>query len=207
MEGTDGRSQQLLDVALEGQLADVGQLLCLHTQYLRALANNQLDRRLRHRLSPSDLVQDTLLEAIRDFKSFRGSTTAELVGWLRRILIHNLINASEQHLKTEKRDVRREVSIQKLEAAGDNENRIEIAIRATVISPSANVRGKEQSSQLAHALSELSLEQRQVVIMRHIDGLPFGEIANRLQRTSGACRMLWLRAIENLRDVLQEQTN
>lgn len=196
-------SQNMLDQALAGNHSEVGKLLCLHTQYLRALAHNQLDRRLRQRVSPSDLVQETLLEAHRDFKNFRGRTTAELVGWLRRILIHNLITISEQNLRAEKRDVRREISLDHLQIPSERGLGCQ-GLPSDVSSPSAYVRGQEQSSQLDQALQGLSADQRQVVVLRHIEGLPFNEIASRMNRTSGACRMIWLRAVDQLRQVLQE---
>ncbi len=197
-------SQNMLDQALAGNHSEVGKLLCLHTQYLRALAHNQLDRRLRQRVSPSDLVQETLLEAHRDFKNFRGRTTAELIGWLRRILIHNLITISEQNLRAEKRDVRREISLERLQDPDDRGGLGLPGLPADISSPSAYVRGQEQSSQLDFALQQLSADQRQVVVLRHIEGLPFNEIAARMNRTSGACRMIWLRAVDQLRQVLQE---
>lgn len=199
------RSQLLLDQAKHGS-ADVGQLLSLYTQYLKSLANHQLDRRVRQRVSPSDLVQDTLLEAHRDFPNFRGTTTAELVSWLRRILIHNLIRASEHHLHTEKRDARREISLQRLTAnLGSVDSPLEAALKSPIGSPSADLRGREQVTELERALGTLPNEQRQVVIMRHLEGLAFNEISQRLGRSSGACRMLWMRAMDVLRERLQER--
>lgn len=200
------RSQLLLDKAKNGSASDVGQLLSIYTQYLKTLANHQLDRRVRQRVSPSDLVQDTLLEAHRDFPNFRGTTIAELVSWLRRILIHNLIRASEHHLHTEKRDARREISLQHLAAnLGSVDSPLEAALKSPVGSPSAYIRGQEQLTELERALSTLPNEQRQVVMLRHLDGLAFNDIAQRLGRSSGACRMLWLRAMDDLRERLQER--
>lgn len=200
------RSQLLLDRAKSGSAADVGQLLSVYTQYLKTLANHQLDRRVRQRVSPSDLVQDTLLEAHRDFPNFRGKTTAELVSWLRRILIHNLIRASEHHLHTEKRDARREISLQRLAAnLGSVDSPLEAALKSPVGSPSADLRGQERVTELERALGALSKEQRQVVSLRHLEGLAFSEISERMGRSSGACRMLWLRAMDELREKLQER--
>ena len=77
----------------------------------------QLDDRLRARVSSSDVVQETFYEAHRDFPAFRGATPEEFLGWLRRILLNNLLRAVEQHVTAAKRDVRREVSIAR--AIGD----------------------------------------------------------------------------------------
>ncbi len=202
------RSQVLLERAKSGSGADVGHLLSLYSQYLKSLAQKQLDRRVRQRVSPSDLVQDTLLEAHRDFPNFRGSTTAELVAWLRRILINNLIRASEHHLHTDKRDARREISLQRLASDLSHVDApLEAALKAPIGSPSAIVRDQEQATELEEALKTLPPDQRQVILMRHVEGLAFNVIASKLGRSSGACRMLWLRAMDELRDKFQEQAS
>ena len=97
----------------------MGQLLQLYRNYLTILAATQLDRRLRRRMSPSDLVQETMLAAHRDFAKFRGGSERELLAWLRQILINCLHHAIETHLKAKRRDVRREISVEQVGAALD----------------------------------------------------------------------------------------
>ena len=58
----------------------------------------------------------------------------------------------------------------------------------------------ESLIRLSDAIANLSAEQREVIILRHVQGLPFKEIGERLNKTSGAVRMLWMRAIEKLRE-------
>ena len=73
---------------------------------------NQLESRLKAKADPSDLVQQTLLEAYRDFDQFRGSTEAEWLAWLRRILAHNAAQYVRHYRGTEKRQLGREVALQ-----------------------------------------------------------------------------------------------
>jgi RNA polymerase sigma-70 factor (ECF subfamily) len=87
-------------------------LLELYANYLRVLAASNIGRRLRARVSPSDVVQETFFEAHRDFAKFNGHTEREFMAWLRRILVNNLARLVERHLQADKRDVRREVSLQ-----------------------------------------------------------------------------------------------
>ncbi len=193
-------SLALLHEAKRGGATEQGKLLSLYSDYLKILAQTQLDRRVRRRVSASDLVQETLLEAHRDFSDFRGVTTAEFVGWLRRILVHNLIRASEKHLQTDKRDVRREVYIHRLHATIEQSNsRFENVLVGRNESPSSEMGRHERLRLLADAMAELPTEHRQIIVLRHIEGLPFSDIAKQMDRTSGACRMLWLRAINQLR--------
>ncbi len=197
--------QVLLHEAKRGSATEQGKLLSLYSNYLKIIAQSQLDRRIRRRVSPSDIVQETLFEAHRDFSDFRGVTNAEFVGWLRRILVHNLMRVSEKHLQADKRDVRREVYIHRLHASVEHSNsRFEQVLAGRFESPSTELGRHERMRLLADAIAELPEEKRQVIVLRHIEGLPFAEIAIQMERTSGACRMLWLRAMDQLRSRLEE---
>lgn len=70
-------------------------------------------------------------------------------------------------------------------------------------SPSSEADHHETLVELANAIASLSPEYREVIVLRHIEGLPFAEVAARMERTPGATRMLWMRAIERLREAMQ----
>src|SRR5947208_418663 len=82
----------LLHCARQGSQPALGQLLELYANYLKLLARLQIDHRLQGKVDPSDVVQETFLEAHRDFVQFRGQSEEEFVGWLRQILVSNLAN-------------------------------------------------------------------------------------------------------------------
>src|SRR5687768_17974796 len=91
---------RLFTCALPISSSCLGRLLTLYTNYLKLMVTTQLDTRLRGRVSPSDIVQDTFFEAHRDFNQFRGQSTAEFVAWLRRIVVHNILRVVEQDRKS-----------------------------------------------------------------------------------------------------------
>src|SRR5438552_6439608 len=93
-------------------------LFARYQAYLQVLAQAQLGRHLRAKCDASDLVQQTLLEAHRDFAEFQGSREAELLAWLRRILAHNLYNEARR-FAARQRDAAREVSLDQLQAGLD----------------------------------------------------------------------------------------
>jgi RNA polymerase sigma-70 factor (ECF subfamily) len=173
----------------------------LYRNYLKLLVATQLEGKLQRRVSPSDLVQETFLEANRDFPQFRGQSSREFFAWLRRILVNNLHRAVEQHVLTEKRSLRREVSLEAIASSLDQSTaRLEAILPDPGTSPSMNVQGHEQEIQLADQLSALPSAYREVIVLRHIEGLPFEEVGRRMERSTGAVRMLWLRAMQRLRE-------
>ena len=103
--------EQMLADARRRDTDALGPLLELYRNYLNLLARTQIDRHLRGRASASDLVQETFLQACGHFAQFRGTTETELMGWLRRILLNILARAIEREILTQKRDVRKEVSL------------------------------------------------------------------------------------------------
>src|SRR5262245_6977784 len=102
----------LIAQARSGDDAVRGKLLERYRNYLRLLAEVQIGRRLRGKVDASDLVQESFLEAHRDFGQLRGQTEAELVAWLRQILATNLANTIRRYLGTQRRDVRLEQQLQ-----------------------------------------------------------------------------------------------
>jgi RNA polymerase sigma-70 factor (ECF subfamily) len=197
----------LFTAAKDGSRASLGRLLTLYTNYLKLLVSAQLDQRLRTRVSLSDIVQETFFEAHRDFDQFRGQSTGEFVAWLRKIVVNNVLRVVEQHLLTEKRDVRREVSLAEMGRRLEQSTmRLESLLTEQAMSPSGCAVQREQEVLLADALAELPADYRDVIVLRHIEGLPFDLVAERMQRSSGAVRMLWLRALKALRETFERRS-
>ena len=192
--------EELLERARSGDLESFGQLLSQYRNYARLLARTLIGTTLRLRLDPSDLVQETFLEAHRDFPRFDGSTERELLAWLRRILARNLADQARRQ-KAGLRDIRRQVS---LEAMLDRSSaRMQQALVAVVSSPSAAAAQREQAVLLADALADLPPDYREVIILRNLERLRFEEVAARMGRSPGAVRMLWTRALERLSRALE----
>lgn len=190
--------------ARDGAAEPLGQLLQLYRNYLTVLATTQFDARLQRRLNPSDLVQEAMLSAHRDFRQFRGGTERELLGWLRQVLINCLHHAIETHVKARKRDVRCEVSLEQLNNRMDQSAmRLGQVLADAGSSPSARSHQRERSVALADQLAKLRPQYRDVIVLRNLQGLSFEEIAARMDRKPGAVRMLWLRAIEKLKQVYE----
>ena len=188
--------------AQQGDAAALGNMLERYRGYLEVLAAARLDKKLRRRFSPSDVVQETMLHASRDIADFRGDNETRFQAWLRRILLHRLHEGVARHVLAERRDVRREVRAARSGSARSDMRRA--AVLATrEPTPSQQVAREEDRRDLAEYIARLPASYRRVLILRNFEGLGFDEIAARMQRSSGAARMLWLRAVERLRTMMR----
>jgi RNA polymerase sigma-70 factor (ECF subfamily) len=194
MADSGGDVLQLLAAARAGSPEALGQVLETFRAYLLLVADRELDPEVRVKGGASDLVQDTFLEAQRDFERFQGTSAEELRAWLRRVLLNNVANFTRQFRQRAKRDVGREVS---LEAGGSSHER-GVGLAADTLSPSDEALAQEQAQALARAMERLPEDYRQVLGLRHEEQLTFEQIGQKMQRTANAARMLWLRAVERL---------
>ncbi|MCA9120286.1 MAG: sigma-70 family RNA polymerase sigma factor [Planctomycetaceae bacterium] len=202
--GSDSGVDQLLAAAKQDGNEPLGRLLQLYRNYLTILATTQINPRLRRRMAPSDLVQEAMLAAHRDFERFRGQSEREFLAWLRQILINCLHHAIETHLKAKKRDLRCEVSIEQVSEALDKS----VLNFANVLadrgpSPSAPARQRERAVALADQLAKLKPHYRDVIVLRNLQGLSFDEVAARMDKKPSTVRMMWLRAIDKFKEVYE----
>jgi RNA polymerase sigma-70 factor, ECF subfamily len=198
--------ERLLAEARQGNREHLGALLELYRNYLHLLARTQIDLHLQGRASASDVVQETFLDACRDFPQFRGGTEKELLAWLRQVLVCNLGRLVRQQLGTQKRDARREVSLeQRLTALEQSSAAVEAALVGRLSSPSAGAERRERAALLADRLGQLPPDYQEVIVLRNLEGLAFEEVARRMGRSSGAVRIAWVRALERLRRLLPEE--
>lgn len=188
-----------LSAARTGSSEALGQMLETCRAYLLLIAGRELDVQLRAKGGASDLVQETLLEAFRDFAGFHGDTEQELLAWLRQLLFNNLSNFSRRYLGTAKRGAAKEVPL----GIDDSANPLRDQLIADDSTPSARVAAEEQAETIHRALQRLPPQYQQVILLRYQEELPFAEIGERMGRSSNAAEKLWMRAIERLQHELE----
>ena len=193
-------AEHLLLEARTGDTATLGRLLELYRRYLALLARVQIGQRLQGKVDASDVVQETFLEAHRGFARFRGSSEGELLCWLRQILAARLADVLRRYLGTQGRDVRLEREI--AEDFDRSSILLDRGLIAPQSSPSQQVARREQCVLLANALGELPGDYREVIVLRHIEGLTFSDVAQRMGRSLDSVEKLWMRALVRLRKLL-----
>jgi RNA polymerase sigma-70 factor (ECF subfamily) len=190
-----------LAAARSGSLEALGQALDAYRAYLLAIAERELDPQLKAKGGASDLVQETLLDAVGSFKEFRGKSEAELKSWLRRLLLHNVIDFTRQYRDAEKREIARECQLGP--SASSSEVSPEVADSAP--SPSAEAVQSEQARAIKKALEKLPDDYRRIIVLRYQEERSFEEIGQLMNLSANAARKLWARAVKRLRQESGEQ--
>lgn len=170
-----------------------------YRSYLYLLARSHIGARHQAKIDPSDIVQQTLLDAHQKQAQFRGGTEAEWMAWLKQILANNLADAV-RGLARAKRDVRRERSLN--EQVGESFTRVDGWLAAAQSSPSQQAVRSEELVRLADALTAMSETQREAIVLHHLQGLPLADVAAQLNKTPAAVAGLLHRGLKRLRELL-----
>ena len=195
---------ELLPRARKGDQQALDALFAACRNYVHVIAQAHVESWLRAKVDASDLVQQTLLDAYRGIARFQGGTEAEWLGWLRTILQHNAADFVRRFHGAAKRQVGREVPLSPPDSSFSGNGR-EPAAPAASETPSQMLVRKEQELRMADALMRLAPDHREVIYLRNLQRLPFDEVARRLERSRPAAQMLWMRAIQKLRELLEEE--
>jgi RNA polymerase sigma-70 factor (ECF subfamily) len=192
----------LIEEARRGDAQARERLFAMCRTYLGFLARSQVESSLRMKVDASDLVQETMLEAFRDFGRFAGSSEQEWLAWLRRILAHNAADFVRRYRGTAKRQARREVPLRTGGGSTLSHGAPEPA--APVATPSQEFLRLDAELRMSAAMAELPPDYQEVIVLRNLERLPFAEVAGRMGRSRPAVQMLWMRAIKKLQEAMGE---
>ncbi|HUY35812.1 MAG TPA: sigma-70 family RNA polymerase sigma factor [Pirellulales bacterium] len=186
-----------LSSARAGSREALGQSLEVCRPYLLRVAGGRLDRKLRAKGGASDVVQQTFLDAQRGFKGFTGESEAELLRWLRTLLLHNVANFKRDFHGTAKRQVAREIALDQ-----EGPPSAWLALAGHEPTPSQQALRTEEAERVQQALARMPKRLRRVIELRHQRQWTFQEIGRRLKLSASGARVLWKRAIERLSEEL-----
>jgi RNA polymerase sigma-70 factor (ECF subfamily) len=196
MAETPREPDDWLLAARDGSREAIGQALESCRRYLLQIAHEELDPALQAKGGASDLVQETFLEAQRDFTRFQGSSEGELRAWLRQLLLHHVLMFVRRYRATQKRGLERETPLH------DDSNGVPPAPQET---PSHHAIAREQAESIQRAIARLPEDYRQVIVWRYQENRSFEEISRCLNRSPNATSKLWARALERLQSELEQQ--
>jgi len=172
----------------EGDEDALGTLLNEYRDWLKNVAVKELDGRATSRIDASDVVQQTLLSAVRNIKQFDGSTSSEFRVWIGQIHKCNIRDELRRHVVAEKRSTKAEQSDAQQSLPDPNGS-----------TPSARMLRGERRQRVWDLLDTLPEDQAAAVRLRHLDGRSLAELADYFGRSEDAVASLLKRGLENLR--------
>jgi RNA polymerase sigma-70 factor (ECF subfamily) len=200
---------ELMAMAREGRAEALGELCELYRNYLRMLARRGLGAKLRERVEVSDVVQDAMLEVVRQFPQFHGQTEASLVGWMRLLLGQKLADLGRFHGRSKRAAAGNVLSLDAGRDLADRDDgrdlpggRLLDALALEQDSPCEVASRREQCNRLADALAGLPEPEAEVLWLYHSEGLSFEAIGERMGLSRKSIRGIWARGLKALRRAL-----
>jgi RNA polymerase sigma-70 factor (ECF subfamily) len=198
---TNPDTDHLIEQASQGDERARALLLARHRQRLGRMVACHLDRRLAARVDPSDVVQEALADAARKLDDYLKNRPLPFYPWLRRLAWERLVKLHRRHLRAGNRSVRRE---EPDVFALPDESAVELAQRliASGTGPSGQLLQGELRERVRSALARLAERDREVLVLRYLEGMSTKEVAATLEISEGAVKMRHLRALDALRRLL-----
>ena len=193
---------ELVDRAKLGDENALAELFNRYKKQLRAMIAFRMDRHLKARVAPSDILQETYLDLAEKLPEFEKKNVSFLV-WLRLVAKERLLNVHRHHVDAQKRDPRREQNRAKKETF----DATSILLVENLLGRYTSVCGKaikaEQRLKLNSVLEEMDETDREVIALRIFEGLTNGEVAEVLGITKQATSKRFFRAIDRLEGILE----
>lgn len=169
---------------------------------LARLAVRRLNPQLAYVLSVDDILQETFIAAQKRRLFFESRPDVPVYFKFRVILLQVMTDAERRHLGTKKHDLGKEIHFGDF-PCGDLEKHVE-GIAADAPSPATQLAHEERRALLKHAIGELAPNDREILTLRHFDGLSNQECANALSIEPKAASIRYARALIRLRDRLSD---
>jgi RNA polymerase sigma-70 factor (ECF subfamily) len=194
---------RLVERARGGDTAAAGEVLVRHRARLRRMVEARLDRRVRGRIDPSDVLQDSLVDAVAKLPEYLADPKVPLFLWLRLVVGERLSKIHRDHLGAQVRDAGREVSLFRGPMPAASSAALAAHLLGKETSPTQAAVRAERLLRLQEALNALDPLDREVLSLRHFEELTHVEAARVLDIGEAAAAKRYVRALKRLRDVLK----
>lgn len=192
---------ELIAAARRGDEQAMNELVQRHSDRLLESIRAELGTRLRQRLESQDVIQQVFLDALKSIDRFAGEGHESFLAWLRKIAVHRIIDLDRQAFQTAKRAP--EVRAADL-GRDESMARLLTELSGSVSTPSMVAHRKDRARLLERALDQLGEAQRKAIELRYLRHLSVADTAVEMERTEKAVRGLTVRALIQLREVLDD---
>jgi RNA polymerase sigma-70 factor (ECF subfamily) len=193
-------TDQLLDLVAQGEPSAAEALFTRHQQRLRRMVQLRIDPRLASRLDPSDVVQETLVEAHRRLDDYVRRREIPFYPWLRAIAWEKLLQLNRRHIMAARRSVDREIDRPAL--SRDSELLLAQRLVSAGPSPSDQLIRREIRDRIRQAIAQLPGDDHEIIVLKHLEELSFQEVAAVLGISMSAVYSRHRRAIQRLHRLL-----
>lgn len=197
----NNETDQLVSRARAGDVASIAVLMQKHRRRLKQMICARMDPRIRPRVDPSDVIQDTLTSASQQLPKYLETTAIPFYAWLRRIAWQKLVHAHERHLDAEKRSIKRE-QVEYQQVSDKSTLLFAKLIPGNLSTPSGAVSRKENQIRVRRALASMAEIDREVLLQRYVEQLSLKEISSVLEMTEAAVTMRHMRALQKMQKLL-----
>jgi RNA polymerase sigma-70 factor (ECF subfamily) len=190
------KTQELVAMAQKGDQTALNHLYMVYSERVRWMIRFRMSKELRSKLESMDLVQDTLLQALRGLDGFTYKNEGDFLRWLSKIA-ENELRGSLRKLHADKRDIRKDARLNDNRQKTGNQC-AEIPTPVDATTPSVIMSKRDELARLEKAMDELKPQYKEVIIWAKIDGLSYNEMGQRLSKSNDAVRKLVSRAMAEL---------
>jgi RNA polymerase sigma-70 factor (ECF subfamily) len=183
---------------LTGEPNAVAELFAHYRPRLRQMVRLRIGRELAARIDPSDVLQDAFVDALQKVRAYVSAPQVPPFVWLRRLTWDRLIKLQRTHVGTQKRNLERQVSLPE---------ETSVALVQQLFSPDTGpidlLLRAELHDQMERSIAQLSDADREVILMRHYEGLSNNQVAQTLCISVSGATMRHGRALIRMRKLLQ----
>ncbi len=204
------RTDRIAVQGTRGRKRALGELCSLYRNYLRMVVRTGLGPRLRERVEMSDVVQDVLVEVVRQFPQFTGQNEAALVGWLRRLVGQRLADLGRYHSRAKRGGGSTALPLDGVATdagggfgSGQEGGRLLDMLALSQTSPSEAASRREQIVLLADALAALPAAEADILWLYSAENLSFEAIGERVGLSRKSIRGIWARGLKRLKRSLE----
>lgn len=195
-------TQNLVFRASEGDSQAVTELLEMYRDRLKRMVSLRLDRRLRKRVDPSDVVQEALIVASSRLSEYAERPSMRFYLWLRWITADKLMNAHREHLGTQKRDVSQEVSIYRRPMPEACTVSLAQQLLGQLTSPTQAIQRAETQLLVQDVLNSMDPVDREILVLRNFEQLSTTETAEALGIKRSTASKRYITALKRLKQAL-----
>lgn len=187
----------MLERVAAGSTAALERLLELHREYLKRIIRMHMEPALTARVDASDIVQETQLVIAKRIDDFLKRRPTSFRIWIRRKALEQIVDQRRRHVGAEKRSVLKEQNLSGVSS---------MAIARNLLSetPSKILRQTELVEQIRGLIEQMSQNHREVLTLRHVEGMSNNEIADILEISPNTARQRYGRALRRFHQLLEE---